>query len=130
MTKEELQEECLQMLLDNNDCDDWAIFIQKYSDQETQRLKAELAEKEKLYSDLLFRYDERSKGLSYYQKLSINLQSELTELKEKHKGDVMDGYNEGYRDGESDGKSANPNDLDVKLFSNAEQYYNETHKTK
>jgi len=123
--------------------------IVKYFDQETQRLKAELAEKDKEIrvnrlhlaqwdkdykeledkeKDWLNHFDnisedfsnieKRLKGhLSAETKLRIKLQSELSELKEKHKRDVETAFSEGL---------FLPHDSDL----TAEQYYSETHKTK
>lgn len=99
---------------------------------ENKQLQSELSElKEKADKyDKLSNKDKVRANLGKPSKWVLKaLMKENEELKERHKEDVIDSYNEGYRDGENDGANKNPNDMDVSLFSNAEQYYNQKFKS-
>ncbi len=121
------------------------IAMQEYADQETQRLKAELAYKDKEIE--ISHNENRRMERHFLETVTVinslrelqtedlkQLQSELTELKEKHKRDVV-GFAEyisglcisNYKSGGSwylnGGKIVTTDKL-------LEQYYNETHKTK
>ena len=100
----------------------------RYADQETQRLKDELAYKDKEIE--ISHNENRRMERHFLETVTVinslrelqtedlkQLQSELTELKEKHKRDVESAFSEGL---------FLPHDSDL----TAEQYYNETHKTK
>ena len=121
------------------------MAMQEYADQETQRLKAELAYKDKEIE--ISHNENRRMERHFLETVTVinslrelqtedlkQLQSELTELKEKHKEDVV-GFAEyisglcisNYKSGGSwylnGGKIVTTDKL-------LEQYYNETHKTK
>lgn len=104
------------------------MAMQEYADQETQRLKDELAYKDKEIE--ISHNENRRMERHFLETVTVinslrelqtedlkQLQSELTELKEKHKRDVESAFSEGL---------FLPHDSDL----TAEQYYNETHKTK
>ena len=107
-------------------------WINDKLDQETQRIKAELAYKDKEIE--ISHNENRRMERHFLETVTVinslrelqtedlkQLQSELTELKEKHKRDVMAAYGEGWQEG-----IYNPKRMTINL----EQYYNETHKTK
>jgi hypothetical protein len=65
------------------------MAMQEYADQETQSLKAELAEKENLYDDLLTRHNETLRIMSCYVLSDWKLNSEL-EMKDEVIDELLD----------------------------------------
>jgi len=141
MTKEEIkQNDLLYYINEGKNQDETIGFIEGWekgysrADQETQRLKAELAEKDKEIE--ISHNENRRMERHFLETVTVinslrelqtedlkQLQSELTELKEKHKGDVIKTY--------IHCKEQRFGNYDLRQISfDAEQYYNETHKTK
>lgn len=61
------------------------------------------------------------------QNYGINELGLFAKAKALEKEQIKEGYNQGYRDGESDAVDIHFVNMDVSMFANAENYYDETY---
>lgn len=60
--------------------------------------------------------------------VAIDLFHAIEEAKEMEKQQIKEAYDEGYRNGENDAEGNDFVKMDISMFGNSENYFNETYK--